>query len=256
MLRQLFRTKINPRLNYFVQKRSFIINFSTTPNPESLAFTPEGVLVLPNGIKPLEFTDPRSAKMSPLAKMLFSIPHVKRVFLTSEFITITKDEDGEWDFLRPVIFGTITEFYSSGEPVISETVDLAPSDTEILETDSEEVKKIKEIIEFKVRPALEGDNGGIIYHGYVDGVVFVQLIGSCDGCSSSSITLKNGVERMLMHWIDGVKGLMAVDSEQEYKRLIGEDDTPPEKLNYVDTSNSAFVELEKKISSEQHKTTE
>jgi Fe-S cluster biogenesis protein NfuA len=125
--------------------------------------------------------------------------------------------------------------------------DIKPSDTEVLPSDSEEVAKIKEIIEFKVRPALENDNGGIIYHGYVDGVVFVQLIGSCDGCSSSTVTLKNGVERMLKHWIDGVKGLMAVESVEEYRRLIG-DDKEPVKESFIEKGQKAFQSLEKKLS--------
>jgi len=217
--------------------RSFIITFLTTPNPDSLAFTPEGVQVLPAGMTPIEFQDLRGAKISPLAQSLFKAEEgIKRVFLTSDFITVTKDEEAEWDRLKPIIVGTITQFYSSGEPVINSQEAMGPSDTDLLPTDSEDVAKIKELIELKVRPALEADNGGIIYHGYVEGVVFVQLIGSCDGCSSSTVTLKNGVERMLMHWVEGVKGLMAVESAEEYRRLIGED-----------VEKSAFEKLEEKL---------
>jgi hypothetical protein len=78
-----------------VLKRNFVINYTTTPNPDSLAFTPEGVKVLPAGVKPIEFNDRRNAKSSPLAKALFAEPEIKRVFLTSDFITITKEEDAE-----------------------------------------------------------------------------------------------------------------------------------------------------------------
>jgi hypothetical protein len=87
-----------------------LINTTDTPNPESVAFLPEGVKVLPRGFNPIEFNDVRSAKESPLAKLLFQQEGVKRVFLTTEFITVTKEEDADWDFLKPIIFGTITEF--------------------------------------------------------------------------------------------------------------------------------------------------
>jgi hypothetical protein len=85
-----------------VQKRNFIINYTTTPNPDSLAFTPEGVKVLPPGIPPIEFNDRSKAKASPLARMLFAQDEIKRVFLTSDFITITKDEDAEVCLLRDI----------------------------------------------------------------------------------------------------------------------------------------------------------
>uniref|UniRef100_A0A6B2LHQ6 Scaffold protein Nfu/NifU N-terminal domain-containing protein n=1 Tax=Arcella intermedia TaxID=1963864 RepID=A0A6B2LHQ6_9EUKA len=191
-----------------------------TPNPDSLKFLPDG---LQFGLPPsstYDYPNARSALNSPLAKLLFQQFGVKRVFLANDFITITKDEMVEWDNLRPVITGTLMEFFSSGLPAVSQ--ESVNKDTEIKDTDSEEVAMIKELFETRIRPAIQSDGGDVTYLGFQDGVVFVKLSGSCSGCPSSSVTLKSGIERLLMHWVPDVKGVMEVESEDEYQKVIGE----------------------------------
>lgn len=151
----------------------------------------------------LNFPSFRDAQRSPLAKELFKVEGVTGVFLANNFITVSKAADVEWHVLKPFVFSTITEFYESGEPVVREDGSDAQSsaNTDILEDDDEVVAMIKELLETRVRPAVQGDGGDIIYRGFEDGIVLLQLQGSCDGCPSSAITLKSGIERMLMHWV-------------------------------------------------------
>lgn len=109
------------------------------------------------------------------------------------------------------------EFFSSNEPILLETLPI--SDTTILEGDSETVAMIKELIETRIRPSVQDDGGDIIYKGFIDGVVFLKLQGSCSSCPSSSITLKSGIEKMLMHWIGEVTGVVAVETDEEFENL-------------------------------------
>jgi len=227
-------------------KRNFFVKSEPTPNPESLKFYLEGQLILQSGS--LDFPTARSASNSPLAQMLFAQEGVKRIFLSTDFITVTKDESMEWDQLRPIINGTLMEFYSTGKPAVMDEVP-AHEDTVIKDTDSEEVAMIKELVETRIRPAIQGDGGDVTYLGFNDGVVFVKLSGSCSGCPSSGVTLKNGIERMLMHWIPGITAIMEVESEEEYLRLTNQ--LPPDKLPEHKTpeqaSNEQFFNLEKRI---------
>lgn len=204
------------------QKRSLFVQTEKTPNPDSLKFLP-GVPVLESGTA--DFPTAMSAVSSPLAKKLFRNEGVKRVFLTQEFITITKDETCSWEDLKPAVFADIMEFFSSGEKALSDKP--APSDTAIQPGDSETVQMIKELLETRIRPSVQDDGGDITYLGFVDGVVFVQMQGSCSGCPSSSVTLKGGIERMMQHWIPEVNNVMAVESEEEFKRLTGQAEAAP-----------------------------
>jgi Fe-S cluster biogenesis protein NfuA len=194
-----------------------MVNTELTPNPESLKFFPAEQKVLTAGT--LDFPDARSATKSPLAKLLFKQEGVKRVFLTSDFVTITKDENIEWEHMKPVVIGTLMEFYASGQPAVLDEKDL-PQDTKILDTDSESVAMIKELLETRIRPAVQDDGGDITLLGFHEGVVFLLMQGSCSGCPSSSVTLKSGIERMLMHWVPEVQGVMAMDSREEYERVV------------------------------------
>jgi Fe-S cluster biogenesis protein NfuA len=110
------------------------------------------------------------------------------------------------------------DFYASGEPVISHQQD---SSTTILPDDSETVAMIKELLETRIRPSVQDDGGDIVYKGFDEqaGVVYLKMVGSCSGCPSSSVTLKSGIERMLMHWIKEVTGVVAVESDDELERL-------------------------------------
>lgn len=142
------------------------------------------------------------------------------VFLGYDFVSITKEESYSWSDLKPLIYADLMEFFSSDQVVL---LDEAPvSDTTIQPGDSEAVVMIKELIETRIRPSVQDDGGDITYKGFVDNVVFVMLHGSCSGCPSSSVTLKNGIERMLMHWIPEVVGVVAVESDEEFQRISKE----------------------------------
>jgi len=241
-------SKPRRQLDFFIPnfiKRYFFISSEPTPNPDSLKFYPEGQEILKNGS--LDFPTARSAIKSPLAQLLFTQEGVKRIFLATDFITVTKDDSIEWEQLVPIINGTLMEFYSTGKPVLLGE-DALPKDTLISDTDSDEVAMIKELIETRIRPAIQSDGGDVTYLGFKDGIVFVKLSGSCSGCPSSSVTLKNGIERMLMHWVPEVTAIMEVETEEEFLRLtnqlpnIDQNQKTPEQID-----NDQFLNLEKKL---------
>ncbi|PRP82995.1 iron-sulfur cluster scaffold protein, mitochondrial-like [Planoprotostelium fungivorum] len=217
LLRSLqgFRTvSLPPRTNWLSCRRGLFVTTQNTPNPDSIKFLP-GVPVLsgnPSGPQTADFPSFRAAQSSPLAKSLFKVDGVKGVFLGSDFVTVTKDRNVEWPILRLHIYDTISAFFDSKEPLL--TSDVGPSDTAIQPEDSEIVQMIKEILETKVRPSVQEDGGDIVFKGFEDGVVFLKMQGSCSGCPSSSVTLKNGIERMLMHWIPEVNGVVAAGDDE------------------------------------------
>ena len=182
------------------------IQTEQTPNPATLKFLP-GRSVLDSGTA--DFTTVgEAAGRSPLAERLFSVDGVAAVFLGSDFITITKSADKEWYVMKPGVLGAIMEHMSTGQPVILNTV--ADGDTHgPTEEDSEVVGQIKELIETRVRPAVAQDGGDIVFQGFDEGVVFLQLRGACAGCPSSTMTLKMGIENMLKHYIPEVTEVRA-----------------------------------------------
>jgi len=215
-------------LNTFF-KRLFNVSNQATPNPDSIKFYPEGY-EFPSGS--MEFTSVNTAGKSPLAQLLFAQEGVKRIFLSTDFITVTKDEEVEWEQLIPIVNGTLMEFYASGKPVLlDEGEEEMYKDTVIHDSDPEEVAMIKELIVTRVRPAVQSDGGDLTFMGFKDGIVYVRLSGSCSGCPSSSVTLKQGIERMLMHWIPEVKAIQEVQSEEEYQTLTSQDQTNPQTTN-------------------------
>ena len=182
------------------------IQTEQTPNPATLKFLP-GRSVLDSGTADFTSLD-EAAGCSPLAERLFSIDGVAAVFLGSDFITITKSADKEWYVMKPGVLGAIMEHMSTGQPVISNAV--ADGDTHgPSEEDSEVVGQIKELIETRVRPAVAQDGGDIVFQGFDEGVVFLQLRGACAGCPSSTMTLKMGIENMLKHYIPEVTEVRA-----------------------------------------------
>ena len=199
------------------QKRSIFIQTESTPNEDSLKFLP-GQSVMSNGTA--EFLDTRSSMTSPLAKTLFGIKGVKGVFYGPDFVTVSKDSESHWNLLKPEIYASIMEFFSSEQELFPDpNSQQGASDTVILDTDSETVAMIKELLETRVRPAIQEDGGDIEYRGFgeeTDGIVRLKLKGSCRGCDSSTVTLKTGIERMLMHYIPEVKAVEQVlDPEEE-----------------------------------------
>ncbi|KGN46031.1 nifU-like protein 4, mitochondrial [Cucumis sativus] len=192
------------------QRRTMFIETQSTPNPSSLMFYP-GKPVMEVGSA--DFPNARSAMNSPLAKALYGVDGVVRVFFGSDFVTVTKSNDASWDFLKPEIFAAIMDFYSSGQPLFLDSKTAAAMDTAIKEDDSETVAMIKELLETRIRPAVQDDGGDIEYRGYNEetGIVTLRMQGACSGCPSSSVTLKSGIENMLMHYVPEVKGV-----EQEF----------------------------------------
>jgi Fe-S cluster biogenesis protein NfuA len=191
------------------------IRTETTPNPDSMKFIPDKMLLEPG--QSMNFPNAVAAVRSPLAKMLFRNEMVQGVFIGSTFVTVTKDEDSEWDEVKSIVFADLMEFLSSGEPVL--LGEMPVSDTTILPDDSEDVALIKTLIETRIRPSIQDDGGDVIFKGFIDGVVFLQLQGACTSCSSSSVTLKNGVEKMLKHWSSSVISVVAIESEEEWERI-------------------------------------
>ena len=181
------------------------IQTEPTPNPASLKFLP-GRDVLGSGTA--EFRSPDEATDSPLAVRLFALPNVGGVFLGADFITVTKT-DGDWPHLKPAILGAIMEHYVSGMPVMNRAQASAAGD-DFSEEDAETVSIIKELIETRVRPAVAQDGGDITFHGYRDGVVYLNMRGSCAGCPSSTATLKNGIQNLLRHFVPEVREIEQV----------------------------------------------
>lgn len=199
------------------------IQTQSTPNPQSLKFIPG------RDVSPALSVDCGSyreaSRLSPLAALLFGIEGVKSVYLGPDFLSINITEGADWNLIKPQAYAIIMDFYASGKPVLNESAadgsdaDAAPvSSTTILPTDSEVVGMIKELIETRIRPAVQEDGGDIDYKSFDEatGKVLVQMQGSCKGCSSSAITLKNGIENMLMHYVPEVKCVEEfVDEEVE-----------------------------------------
>ena len=179
------------------------IQTEATPNPLTLKFIP-GIAVMPTGTA--FFTTPEDAKLSPLAETLFRTPGVNAIFLGSDFITVTKTIDETWEALKPQLLTSIMDHFVAGKPVILTVGTKEATD----ENDSDIVKQIKELIETRVRPAVAQDGGDIIFRGFADGIVSLELHGSCSGCPSSTITLKNGIENMLKHYVPEVIAVEAV----------------------------------------------
>ena len=182
------------------------IQTEDTPNPETLKFIP-GNIVLKKGTE--DFSNVDVAKISPLASRLFEIDGVSRVFLATDFISVTKDSQLDWNSLKPSILTGIMEHFSSGAPALHET-DEKNTDSNIFE-DSETIKQIKDLLETRVRPAVAMDGGDITFCSFESGVVTLQMKGACAGCPSSTATLKMGIENMLRHYIPEVIEVRAAE---------------------------------------------
>ena len=172
-----------------------------TPNPATLKFLP-GRPVLPDGV--LDIPDAAQAAKSPLADRLFAVPGVTGVFLGSDFITVTKP-DGDWQHVKPAILGAIMEHFMSGAPTVAAGAAAKAEADEFFEAkDAETVEIIKDLIESRVRPAVANDGGDITFRGFKDGIVYLNMKGSCSGCPSSTATLKHGIQNLLRHFVPDV----------------------------------------------------
>jgi NFU1 iron-sulfur cluster scaffold homolog, mitochondrial len=178
---------------------SVFIQTEDTPNPATLKFIP-GQTVMPSGT--IDFSSADGAARSPLARRLFAVEGVARVFFGSDFITVTKAASNEWHVMKPALLGAIMEHFTSGQPVLP----AAESDGHAQGGDSEVVAQIKELLDTRVRPAVAQDGGDILFSKFdpATGVVWLNMRGACSGCPSSTATLKAGVENMLKHYVPEV----------------------------------------------------
>ena len=181
------------------------IQTEATPNPATLKFIP-GRIVLDTGT--MEFASREAAARSPLAERLFDVPGVTGVFYGADFVTVTK-ADGDWQHLKPAILGAIMEHYMSGAPLLADgsagnDEALDEQDEFFSEADADTVATIKDLIETRVRPAVANDGGDITFRGFKDGIVYLNMKGSCAGCPSSTATLQHGIQNLLRHFVPDV----------------------------------------------------
>ena len=188
------------------------IQTQPTPNPATLKFLP-GCDVSP--ATPYEFISIEEASASPLAAALFALSGVRGVFLGGDFVSITKSEEADWAVIKPQALAAIMDHFVSGAPVFA---DAAASDAPAIEDDvvyegetAEIVAEIKELIATRVRPAVANDGGDIIFKRFdvETGIVHLTMRGACSGCPSSTLTLKQGVENLLRHYVPEVTAVEA-----------------------------------------------
>jgi len=175
------------------------IQTEDTPNPLTLKYLP-GRAVMAQGTA--DFTDRADAGRSPLAHRLFDVEGVDGVFLGSDFISVTRTEAADWQVMKPAILGVIMEHFIAGRPVIDS--DDAAAEESFSENDAEIVGQIKELLDTRVRPAVAQDGGDIVFRSYDKGIVSLTMQGACQGCPSSAMTLKMGIENLLKHYIPEV----------------------------------------------------
>ena len=178
------------------------VQTQNTPNPNSLKFLP-GKKVS-NDI-PIEITD-KNGSNNELIRNILSINGVSGIFLSDDFLSVNKDEKIEWEDLKHIIISFINDYYSSGNEIVIDKESKSSSDLNLSNIE----KKIIKILEEKVRPAVARDGGDIKFKEFKDGVVTVNLQGSCSGCPSSTMTLKQGVQNLLCHYIPEIKEVIAI----------------------------------------------
>jgi Fe-S cluster biogenesis protein NfuA len=191
---------------------AMLIQTETTPNPATLKFLP-GQAVMDSGTR--DFATPEDAETSPLAEAIFSTGDVSGVFFGRDFISVTAAPSVEWKDLKPQILGVLLDHFSSGAPLFKAAsaggIAVAPNeDYGDDPADEEIVAQIRELIETRVRPAVAQDGGDIVYRGFREGTVFLALHGACSGCPSSTMTLKQGIESLLKHYVPEVETVEAV----------------------------------------------
>lgn len=188
------------------------IETETTPNPSTLKFLP-GEQVMAAGTR--EFTSPEEAEASPLAQALFDLGDVTGVFYGREFVSVTIAPGAQWSDVKPQVLSLLLDHFVSQAPLFvggsAGGIAVPPADEDFGDdpADADVVEQIKDLIETRVRPAVANDGGDIIYRGFREGVVYLQMQGACSGCPSSTATLKNGIESLLKHYVPEVNEVRA-----------------------------------------------
>ncbi|KAK8220341.1 HIRA-interacting protein 5 [Phyllosticta capitalensis] len=217
------------RFSPIESRRTMFIQTENTPNPDALKFRPN-TRVLPECFSSpfIEYMNPRSTISppfpSPLAAKLLQVDGITSVFFGIDYITVTKDSTVPWAHIKPEVFSLLSEHVATGQPMVKIVEGKAADGQESAgeqdslaynEDDDEVVGMIKELLETRIRPAIQEDGGDIDFRGFVDGQVLLKLRGACRTCDSSTVTLKNGIESMLMHYIEDVKGVQQVMDQEE-----------------------------------------
>ncbi len=174
------------------------IQTEATPNPATVKFLP-GVAVMSAGVA--EFKDAEAAKKSPLAERIFEIMGVQGVFFGHDFVSVTKADTIEWPEIKAKVLAAVMQHFTMGEPRFHGADDAPGANDDLLDELS---KQIKELIDTRVRPAVAQDGGDIVFERFEQGIVYLKMRGACSGCPSSTVTLKNGVENMLRHYVPEV----------------------------------------------------
>jgi Fe-S cluster biogenesis protein NfuA len=174
------------------------IQTESTPNPATVKFIP-GLDVMTSGVA--EFMNAEAAAKSPLAERIFNIGGVQSIFFGRDFVSVTKTDDVQWQDIKATILGAVMQHFTTGEPLFRDGHGVATIDDSMLDEIS---KQIKELIEKRVRPAVAMDGGDIVFDRFEQGIVYLTMRGACSGCPSSTVTLKNGVETMLRHYVPEV----------------------------------------------------
>ena len=180
-----------------------MIQTENTPNPHTLKFLPGKKVSI---VGPVEFLKNEKNIKIPLANQILSLEGIKMVFFGEDFITVKKESNFKWDDLKHHIISEINDYYLKGNNVVIEKKD---ESLENNDASNDVVNKIKEVLDAKIRPAVARDGGDIIFKSFKDGIVNVQLKGSCSGCPSSVLTLKQGVQNLLCHYVPEVKRVEA-----------------------------------------------
>jgi|SRR5690606_24782196 len=188
------------------------IETETTPNPATLKFLP-GQTVMSSGTR--DFATPEDADASPLAQALFDSGEVTGVFFGRDFVSVTAAPGTNWSALKPQVVAVLLDHFVSQAPLFAggnaSAIAVPPEEDEVGDdpADAEIVDQIRELIETRVRPAVAGDGGDILYRGFRDGVVYLTMHGACSGCPSSTATLKHGIESLLKHYVPEVTEVRA-----------------------------------------------
>ena len=188
-----------------------LIQTEPTPNPATLKFLP-GRAVMDSGTR--DFASYEDADASPLAAAIFSIGDVEGVFFGRDFVSVTAAPGVEWRELKPQVLEVLLDHFASGAPLFktgsAADIFIAPEEIDDSGEDAEVVAQIRELIDTRVRPAVARDGGDIVYRGFKQGTVFLAMQGACSGCPSSTMTLKQGIESLLKHYVPEVETVQAV----------------------------------------------
>lgn len=177
------------------------IQTENTPNPNTVKFLP-GQAVMHKGVA--EFKTLEEAAPSMLAQKIIGLDGVGGVFFGSDFISVTKESESDWEMLQTRVMAAIMDHYMTGFPLFREGMDPQEKSDSANEDDDELTAQIKELLETRVRPMVAMDGGDIVFDRFEEGIVYLEMRGACAGCPSSTMTLKSGIENMLRHYVPEV----------------------------------------------------